>query len=93
MIRIVPAGFSRSAVTASSSAPISSKRGPIEASRRSPASVGATLRVLWPDAQGHLHPQDLKALLTARTRVFAVTACANAGGLVRIIHGLSSGSG
>ncbi len=46
------------------------------AARRS----GATLRVLWPDAQGHLHPQDLKALLTARTRVFAVTACANATG-------------
>lgn len=46
------------------------------AARRS----GATLRILRPDAQGRLHPYDLKALLSARTRVFAVTACANATG-------------
>lgn len=46
------------------------------AARRS----GATLRILRPDAGGHLHPRDLKALLNARTRVFALTACANATG-------------
>jgi cysteine desulfurase/selenocysteine lyase len=46
------------------------------AARRS----GATLRILRPDALGRLHPRDLKALLSARTRVFAVTACANATG-------------
>lgn len=46
------------------------------AARRS----GATLRVLRPDAQGHLHPRDLKALLNKRTRVLALTACANATG-------------
>jgi cysteine desulfurase / selenocysteine lyase len=46
------------------------------AARRS----GATLRFLRPDARGRLHPNDLKALLNARTRVFAVTACANATG-------------
>jgi cysteine desulfurase / selenocysteine lyase len=46
------------------------------AARRS----GATLRILRPDPVGHLHPHDLKALLNARTRVFAVTACANATG-------------
>ena len=43
--RIVPAGFSRNAVTASSSASTSSKRGPIVRSRRSPASVGDTRHV------------------------------------------------
>ncbi|WP_395702019.1 aminotransferase class V-fold PLP-dependent enzyme [Aquabacterium sp.] len=41
---------------------------------------GATLRILRPDAQGRLHPEDLAQLLTPRTRVFAVTACANATG-------------
>lgn len=46
------------------------------AARRS----GATLRILRPDARGHLHTHDLKAMLSARTRVFAVTACANATG-------------
>lgn len=46
------------------------------AARRS----GATLRILRPDAQGRLHPNALRALLNARTRVFAVTACANATG-------------
>lgn len=46
------------------------------AARRS----GATLRILRPDARGHLHKHELKALLNARTRVFAVTACANATG-------------
>lgn len=47
-----------------------------QAARRS----GATLTVLLPDAQGHLHTKDLARLLTPRTRVFAVTACANATG-------------
>ncbi|MEO7941166.1 MAG: aminotransferase class V-fold PLP-dependent enzyme, partial [Burkholderiaceae bacterium] len=42
--------------------------------------TGAELRILLPDAQGRLHLDDLKKLLTARTRVFAVTACANATG-------------
>lgn len=42
--------------------------------------TGATLRILKPDADGHLHVEDLKALLTPRTRVFAITACANATG-------------
>ncbi|NMM84957.1 cysteine desulfurase [Rhodococcus sp. SRB_17] len=41
---------------------------------------GAALRVLLPDAQGRLHPEDLVRLLTPRTRVFALTACANATG-------------
>lgn len=41
---------------------------------------GARLRILRPDAQGRLHPEDLARLLTPRTRVFAVTACANATG-------------
>lgn len=46
------------------------------AARRS----GATLRILRPDAHGQLHAHDLKTLLTPRTRVFAMTACANATG-------------
>jgi cysteine desulfurase/selenocysteine lyase len=46
------------------------------AARRS----GATLRILRPDAHGHLHKHELMTLLNARTRVFAVTACANATG-------------
>ncbi|HJV62462.1 MAG TPA: cysteine desulfurase [Albitalea sp.] len=46
------------------------------AARRS----GATLRILRPDAQGELHAEDLAPLLTPRTRVFAITACANATG-------------
>ena len=41
---------------------------------------GATLRVLMPDAEGRLHIGDLEKLLGSRTRVFAVTACANATG-------------
>lgn len=41
---------------------------------------GATLRILLPDAQGRLHAEDLKRLLTPRTRIFALTACANATG-------------
>lgn len=41
---------------------------------------GARLRILRPDAQGRLHIEDLALLLTPRTRVFAVTACANATG-------------
>ncbi len=47
-----------------------------QAARRS----GAVLRILWPDACGHLHAADLARLLTSHTRVFAVTACANATG-------------
>lgn len=46
------------------------------AARRS----GAQLRILRPDAEGRLHERDLLALLGPRTRVFAVTACANATG-------------
>ena len=42
--------------------------------------TGAVLRVLLPDAKGRLHISDLKPLLNARTRVFAITACANATG-------------
>ncbi|CAG1012808.1 cysteine desulfurase / selenocysteine lyase [Burkholderiaceae bacterium] len=41
---------------------------------------GATLTILRPDAQGQLHRDDLARLLTPRTRVFALTACANATG-------------
>ncbi|MBE2242829.1 MAG: SufS family cysteine desulfurase [Burkholderiaceae bacterium] len=41
---------------------------------------GATLRVLMPDAEGRLHIDALERLLGSRTRVFAVTACANATG-------------
>jgi aryl-alcohol dehydrogenase-like predicted oxidoreductase len=44
--RTVPAGFSRNALSAASAASISSKRGPTLSNRRSPASVGATLRVV-----------------------------------------------
>jgi cysteine desulfurase / selenocysteine lyase len=47
-----------------------------QAARRS----GAVLRILKPDAQGRVHPADLDRLLTPRTRVFALTACANATG-------------
>ena len=46
------------------------------AARRS----GAELLVLRPDAQGRLHAEDLARLLGPRTRVFALTACANASG-------------
>ncbi|HSN32969.1 MAG TPA: cysteine desulfurase, partial [Ideonella sp.] len=46
------------------------------AARRS----GATLRILLPDAEGRLHAADLARLLGPRTRVFALTACANATG-------------
>ncbi|MBP6501424.1 MAG: SufS family cysteine desulfurase [Rhodoferax sp.] len=41
---------------------------------------GATLEILKPDAQGRLHVDDLAQLLGPRSRVFAVTACANATG-------------
>ncbi|ODU58394.1 MAG: cysteine desulfurase [Comamonadaceae bacterium SCN 68-20] len=41
---------------------------------------GAQLRILRPDERGQLHVEDLAGLLTPRTRVFAVTACANATG-------------
>jgi len=47
-----------------------------QAARRS----GAALRILRPDAQGRLHVDDLARLLSPRTMVFAVTACANATG-------------
>ena len=40
----------------------------------------ARLLVLRPDADGRLHADDLARLLGPRTRVFAVTACANATG-------------
>ena len=46
------------------------------AARRS----GARLLVLRPDCHGRLHADDLARLLGPRTRVFAVTACANATG-------------
>jgi cysteine desulfurase/selenocysteine lyase len=46
------------------------------AARRS----GARLRVLRPDAEGRLAAADLASLLGPRTRVFALTACANATG-------------
>lgn len=41
---------------------------------------GAKLHFLMPDAEGRLHIDDLKRFLSPRTRVFAVTACANATG-------------
>ena len=47
-----------------------------QAARRS----GATLRYLMPDAEGWVHACDLKALLSPRTCVFALTACSNATG-------------
>jgi len=45
-MRTVPEGLSRSSVSASSSDSISSKRCPMACSRRSPAAVGETLRVV-----------------------------------------------
>ncbi len=42
--------------------------------------AGARLHILKPDAEGRLHADDLARLLGPRTRVFAVTACANATG-------------
>ncbi len=42
--------------------------------------TGAKLRVLMPDAQGQVHIEDLQALLNDKTRVFAITAGANATG-------------
>ena len=56
VIRIVPAGFSRSSLTAATSASISSKRGPMLWSRRSPACVGETLRVVRREEP---HPEAL----------------------------------
>ncbi|MBY4599027.1 aminotransferase class V-fold PLP-dependent enzyme [Ottowia caeni] len=41
---------------------------------------GAVLRVLLPDAQGRIHTASLERLLSLRTRVFALTASANATG-------------
>ncbi|MFO1288140.1 MAG: aminotransferase class V-fold PLP-dependent enzyme [Rubrivivax sp.] len=46
------------------------------AARRS----GAELKVLLPDAQGRIDEAGLARLLSPRTRVFALTACANATG-------------
>ena len=46
------------------------------AARRS----GAKLLVLRPDSEGRLHADELARLLGPRTRVFALTACANATG-------------
>ncbi len=46
VIRMVPAGLSRSSLTAASPASISSSRGATVRSRRSPASVSPTLRVV-----------------------------------------------
>ena len=42
--------------------------------------AGAVLRVLRPDADGRLQLADLQVLLNERTRVVALTACANATG-------------
>ena len=41
---------------------------------------GATLRIFLPDANGQLQAEDLVRLLSPRTRVFALTAGANASG-------------
>ena len=49
---------------------------------------GAQLKILLPDAGGHLHASDLERLLTSRTRVFAVTACSNATGEVPPLQAL-----
>lgn len=46
------------------------------AARRS----GARLRVVPPDTEGRLAPEALAPLLTPRTRVLALTACANGSG-------------
>lgn len=46
------------------------------AARRS----GARLRILQPDDEGRLAPDALAPLLGPRTRIFAVTACANGSG-------------
>lgn len=42
--------------------------------------TGAKLRILLPDAQGQVHLADLQALISDKTRVFAITAAANATG-------------
>ena len=41
---------------------------------------GAELVILQPDAEGRVHLAELERLLTPRTRVFSITACANATG-------------
>ncbi len=42
--------------------------------------TGAKLRILRADGEGRVHEADLKALLSPRTRVFSITASANATG-------------
>nr|WP_255569042.1 aminotransferase class V-fold PLP-dependent enzyme [Comamonas sp. NLF-1-9] len=42
--------------------------------------TGAQLRILRADDEGRVHESGLRQLLSPRTRVFAITACANASG-------------
>ncbi|WHZ12070.1 MAG: cysteine desulfurase [Burkholderiaceae bacterium] len=42
--------------------------------------AGGVLRILRPDAEGRIDTDDLRRLLSSRTRVFAITACSNASG-------------
>lgn len=42
--------------------------------------TGAVLRIVKPDDQGRLHADDLRKMLSSKTRVFSITACANATG-------------
>jgi hypothetical protein len=53
LIRMVPAGFSRNSPKASSSTSISSSLGPTVCNKRSPASVGETLRVAGQEPNAH----------------------------------------
>lgn len=48
--------------------------------QRAARRTGARLRILQADETGRVHPEALAALLGPRTRVFAITACANATG-------------
>ena len=70
VMRTVPAGLSRSSLKASTWASISSKRGPMDRIRRSPASVGATLRVVRDNS---LSPRRASRALTLWLKADGVT--------------------
>jgi aldo/keto reductase family protein len=84
VIRIVPAGLSRSSVRAASSASTSSSLGPTVRSKRSPACVAATLRVVRVSSRS---PSRIVPRFTSESRkanqalVDQVTSIANSKGV------------